>query len=144
MRFSCFPWVNKAIVLAIYSVLLLGLLILFDLFVRKTVFGVFESALAVFVCCLSDLTALACMCHARLRNENGIAYVWLGIFLRWSGPLMAIVAVIVLKPFESTDRFLADLVFVYLVMLPVAVYLTLPEAQKNNRVLNEDKSELSS
>lgn len=90
-------------------------------------FSAGELFVAIGVCWTSNILSIVCVDAARRQSGNGIAGVWIGTAPRLGGPMLAVA---VLAIAGGHDRTIACLVLVYLVSLPLTVYLTLPEVNR--------------
>lgn len=97
-----------------------------------------ELVFSVLICWFFDVLSILWVERTRGRSERDFAGVWVGAVPRLGGPMATIAALTVLAKPETCERLIACLLFVYLVSLPMAVWLTLPEA---NRTTERAKSE---
>lgn len=100
---------------------------------------IWELGLAGLICWFFDVLSIFFVERARQKSKHDISGVWAGIIYRLGGPLSAMVVLMFFLEPKTFERLIACLVFVYLVSLPVAVYLTLPEA---NRQIEPQSPEL--
>lgn len=96
-----------------------------------------EFVIAIGICWISDSLSIVWVDTARRRSGSGVASVWIGTLPRLGGPILAIVILNLAGGPKSNESLTACLVFVYLVSLPVAVWLTLPEV---NRKIEEPEN----
>ncbi|MDR0870741.1 MAG: hypothetical protein LBN39_08110 [Planctomycetaceae bacterium] len=59
-------------------------------------------------------------------SKNGFAPVWFGVLPRLGGVMTTAAVMVIVLGAETGSRYLSALVWVYLISLPFAVFLTLP------------------
>lgn len=86
-----------------------------------------EFVFAVFVCWFFNALAVYWVRVIRLKNKEHFAGVWFGTLPRLGGMMLTVAALMFFLDTETSRRYTFSLVWVYLVSLPFAVWLTLPK-----------------
>lgn len=126
------PW-NALQKIGLFTAFSIGLLVV-SIGVEFLSSGLFfqtdELVFSVLICWFFDVLSILWVERARGRSEQDFAGVWVGALPRLGGPMTTIAALTLLADPGTCERLIACLVFVYLVSLPVAVWLTLPGANR--------------
>lgn len=128
----------KVIVFTVFMLGLFGVSAVGNHIIQKHFFQIGELGLACLICWFFDIISIIWVETARRRSENDFAGIGIAVLPRLGGPMLFVVLLSIWAEPETFKRLFACLLFVYLVSLPVAVYLTLPTANRKIEPENVD------
>lgn len=128
----------KSVVFTVFVLGLFGIVTVGNHIARGRFFQIGEFGLACLICWFFDMVSIAWVEAARRRSERDDVGIWIAVLPRLGGPMLSVILLSILVEPETFGRLLACLLFVYLVSLPVAVYLTLPTANRKIEPENVD------